>query len=516
MNKKNFNNKFLVENLKKYSTFSEILHFTAERVPEKIFLIQKDTKVSFKEFNNLVNQCCNYFESLELREGDVISLVLPNSIDFLIIYFAAIRSRIVINPFPFHMFAQDILNKLDIINPVKIFSSKKHTPEFSKSKYQIINVGENKSFIDHLSIFKSQEFKVKSIIKDKTAVLYYSSGTTGNPKIIEYSYKSMVETQLSMLRDNFTNENSIHLCVLPLGHTASLRYTIKQSVCTGSTVVLYDSFWKIKSNFWKEITKYKATFVEIVPTILITILNTKYIDFDKSQKSSLDFIGCGSAYLPVNVQKKFEEKFGVTVANLYGLSETGATHFDNPKCSNRIIGSIGKPFDIFTVKIFKENRQEASTGEIGEIGVKGPGLLKGYLNNQKLFNQSFHEGFFLTGDLGMINENDVNFFVDRKKDLIIKGGINIVPSEIDEIISTYPGVEEVATIGQPDLFFGESVKSYVTVKNNSSVDTNKIINFCIAKIGEFKSPSIIELVDKLPKGPSGKILKRELRERAYK
>ena len=136
MNKKNFNNKFLVENLKKYSTFSEILHFTAEKVPEKIFLIQKDTKVSFKEFDNLVNQCCNYFESIKLREDDVISVVLPNSIDFLIIYFAAIRSRIVINPFPFHMFAQDILNKLDIINPVKIFSSKKHTPEFSKSKYQ--------------------------------------------------------------------------------------------------------------------------------------------------------------------------------------------------------------------------------------------------------------------------------------------------------------------------------------------------------------------------------------------
>lgn len=518
MSKKVNNNKSLVKNLKKYSTFSEILQFTSERVPQKIFLIQGNKKINFKEFNNLVNQCCNYFKYLKLQNGDVISAILPNSIEFLIIYFAAIRSRIIINPFPFHMSAKDVLSKLEIINPNKIFCSKKHVKEFSKSKYKILNIEdyENKNFVRHLSSFSNQNFISIPVSGDQTAVLYYSSGTTGNPKIIEYSYRSMVETQLSMVRNNFTNENSLHLCVLPLGHTASLRYTIKQAVCMGSTVVLYESFWKIRLNFWKEIYKYKATFVEVVPTILITILNTKYDNYNKLQNSSLEFIGCGSAYLPLNIQKKFEEKFGVGVANLYGLSETGATHFDNPQSLNRKIGSIGKPFDIFTVKIFDEKRKKAPTGKIGEIGIKGPGLLKGYLKNSKLFKNSFHEGFFLTGDLGMIDKNGFNFFIDRKKDLIIKGGVNIVPSEIDEIILTHPAIEEAATVAVPDPFFGENVKSYVTVKNNFSADTNEIKKFCTEKIGDFKSPSEIEIIDKLPKGPSGKILKRELRERIFK
>ena len=152
MNKKVYTNKSLVKNLEEYSTFSEILQFTSERVPQKIFLIQGSKKINFKEFNNLVNQCCNYFKYLKLQNGDVISAILPNSIEFLIIYFAAIRSRIIINPFPFHMSAKDVLSKLEIINPNKIFCSKKHVKEFSKSKYKILNIEdyENKNFVRHL------------------------------------------------------------------------------------------------------------------------------------------------------------------------------------------------------------------------------------------------------------------------------------------------------------------------------------------------------------------------------
>lgn len=518
MNNKFYSNSSLLKDLKKCLTFSEILEFTSARVPENFFLIQGDKKISFKEFNLLVNQCCNYFKHIDLRRGDIISVILPNSVEFLIIYFAAIRSRIIINPFPFHMSAQDVLNKVEMINPKKVFCSKKHIMEFSKSEFEIINIDadSNKSLVDELLTFKNYDFKFMSIDNNQTAVLYYSSGTTGNPKIIEYSHKSMVETQLSMIRSNFTNSKSIHLCVLPLGHTASLRYTIKQSVCLGTSVILYESFWKIRTDFWKEIYKHKITFVEVVPTILITILNTNYYDFKKKQSSSLEFIGCGSAYLPPNIQRNFQKKFNVSVANLYGLSETGATHFDDPRSLKRKIGSIGKPFDIFSVKILDEKRKEVSFGKIGEIAIKGSGLFKGYLKNKKLYQNSFHKGFFLTGDLGMIDKTGYNFFVDRKKDLIIKGGVNIVPSEIDEIILSHPEVEEVATIGVPDPFFGEVVKSYIITKNNFLLSTDEIKNFCIEKIGDFKSPSEIELVDRLPKGPSGKILKRELRERINK
>ena len=251
--------------------------------------------------------------------------------------------------------------------------------------------------------------------------------------------------------------------------------------------------------------------MEIVPSILIAILNTPYKNYKKEQVSSMRFIGCGSAFLPQNLQDAFEEKFNIPVANLYGLSETGATHFDDPFVKGRETGSIGKPFDIVEARIFGEDGEGVQNAEVGEIGIKGPGLLKGYLNNQKLYEECFQKGFFMTGDLCRKDEFGNYYYVDRKKDLIIKGGVNIVPSQIEEVLQSHPNVREAAVIGKPDMLLGETIKCYLVSKNGSNLDISEIKSFCKEKLGDFKTPAEFEVVKSLPKGPSGKILKRTLR-----
>ena len=377
--------------IESFPTFSEILTYRAKESSAKTFLIEGDNKWTYQEFDNLINRCCCYFFDIGLEPGDTVSFILRNSVDYLIIYFAAIRNRIILNPFPYHMSSDEVLQKLEDINPESVFCHNNHYLSLSESTYQIINIDNisGDCFTEYLQNFKPNLQKVLPIDNDDVAVYYYSSGTTGGPKIIEYTHSSMILTQASMLRAKFTEPDDIHLCVLPLGHTASLRYTIKQCICTGSTVVLYDSFWKLRSKLWSEVHKHKVTFMEIVPSILIAILNTPYKGFLKEQVSSMRFIGCGSAFLPQNIQETFEERFGIPVANLYGLSETGATHFDDPFVKGRVIGSIGKPFDIVEARVFGEDGKEVQNDGVGEIGIKGPGLLKGYLNNQIFIKNVF-------------------------------------------------------------------------------------------------------------------------------
>lgn len=503
----------LSKTIESFPTFSEVLAYRSDQSAAKTFLVEGDDSWTYGEFDDLVNRCCQYFTDIGLTSRNTVSFILRNSIDFLIIYFAAIRSRIILNPFPYHMGGDEVVKKLEDIQPEIVFCHNSHYNILSQSNYEIINLDNisEPSFPLYLRNYVSDSQEVRPVAEDDIAVYYYSSGTTGGPKIIEYTHKSMVLTQASMVRAKFSEPGSTHLCVLPLGHTASLRYTIKQCICTGSTVVLYDSFWKLRSNLWDEIQKHRATFIEIVPSILIAILNTPYKNFDRQQIASMSFVGCGSAFLPKNLQDTFENKYGIPVANLYGLSETGATHFDDPFSRGRQTGSIGKPFDIFEAKIFGENGKEVQDDEVGEIGIKGSGLMKGYLNNKEIFENCFHKGFFMTGDLCRKDKEGNFYYIDRKKDLIIKGGVNIVPSQIEEVLQSHAAVKEAAAIGKLDALLGEVIKCFIVPKNGRVPDVKELKFYCKERLGDYKTPSEIEVVESLPKGPSGKILKRSLR-----
>lgn len=253
----------------------------------------------------------------------------------------------------------------------------------------------------------------------------------------------MLELQKSIIRNKFTSSETNHLCVLPFGHTSVLRYSIKQAAILGSTIYIYDNFWNIKNNFWKIIINKNINFVQLVPTLIISLLNLKKIMI----KNKKIFIGCGSAVLSKEVQKEFENKFCVKLLNLYGLSEIGASHFEN--LYYRKAGSIGKPLDIYKAKIINSKKKNCRINEAGELIVKSRALFNGYYKNKKLTSKSFYKNYFLTGDICKKDKDGFYYYIDRKKDLIIKGGVNILPSEIDEQILSYSkNILEVATIGE--------------------------------------------------------------------
>jgi long-chain acyl-CoA synthetase len=507
----------IIKNIEDYENFSDLLNDAAKVYAGRIFIVEEGREYSFELFNKLVNQCARMLQEDGVNKGDIVSIVLKNSIDYLLIYFATLRIGAKINPFPFHLGAEEIKEKVGYMEPKVVYLHEAHAQKISGIALNIKTVQSDRANIleERLKSFSDKELKGVKPNPDEAAFLYYSSGTMGSLKIIEYSMRSEILAMASLIRASFIEQGACHLCVLLLGHTAAIRYTIWPCLMTGSKVVLHESFWKIRSQLWKIIQEHNITFFEIVPSILIAILNTRYDGLDQYDISSLKFVGCGSAFLSKGLQEKFEETFNIPLANMYGLSETGATHFDNPYLPGRKAGTIGRPFDIMDVKILDDNGNEVKAGQTGEIAVKGPSLLKGYYKNKDQFLQCFKNDYFLTGDLGYVDEDGVYYYADRKKDLIIKGGVNIVPSQIDEVLLSHEAVADVATIGKPDMFLGEVIKCMVVLKEGRTVSDKELKQFCKERLGDFKTPTDIEFVADLPKGPSGKILRRKLREQEF-
>jgi long-chain acyl-CoA synthetase len=260
------------------------------------------------------------------------------------------------------------------------------------------------------------------------------------------------------------------------------------------------------------IQKYKVTEFRGVPTMYIQLLN--HPDLAKYDLSSLKTCICGSAPMPMEVARKWKEKYGIDIWEGYGLSEATTVNCGNvagrrpPK-----YGSIGKCYQKFnTIKIFDEKDRELPVGQTGEIVIKGPGVMKGYWNKPAETAEAIRNGWLHTGDIGHIDEDDYIFITDRKKDMIIRGGENIFPKEIENILYQHSAVLEAGVIGIPDPVYGEVVKAFVVLKSAGEATEEDLMNFCQEQLPKYKRPKAIQLLDALPKSAVGKILRRELRK----
>ncbi len=494
----------LKKNIHFYKNFSYILDEVAKKYPENIYITDDYRSYTFEEFNILVNKCCNLFYEMKLKKKDVISIYLNNSIEFVILYFASIRYGTIINPLPISISTEDIIKKTQFVK-TKILFTFTRIPHLKKNYFLI----EKNNFLKLLNK-KSDKFnyKQKKFTSD-IAAYYYSSGTSAEPKIIVYSNQSIVATQFTMVKSKFLKTFSNHLCFLPMAHTSALRYSIKYCVSSVSTVFIKKNYWNIRKDFWRIIKENKINFFQSVPSILQLILESRKV-LQKQTSKQFQFIGCGSSYLSHNLKLEFEKKFNIKVANLYGLSELGATHFEKKKILSSEQNIIGKPFKHVEAKIIK-NKQELPPNNIGEIAIKTPGLFIGYLKNKKLSKKKFYKNFFLTGDLGFKNKKGDFFYTDRKKNIIIKGGVNIEPEEINNILKKNKNVLDVATFGIFDKIFGEEIIS-VIVSKNKLISCEKLKEKCRDELGVIKTPKDIVCIKELPKTSSGKVLVRKIKD----
>ena len=500
------------------TNFSEIIYYQAEQNPDRVFIydVRSERLYTFKEFNRVVEKTANYLISKGVQKGDRVTLVIENSPEYCFFYFAVIRAGAWVNPMPFTSHKEEILKNSRLVEPRWVFIDSRKEKEFKeeeKTNIIFIPVGVERAFEQRIAEIPERLTEQVELDENSPACLYYSSGTTSDPKGVLYSHKNMIADISSICRGfKFSRDHEVHLLMLPLGHTASTNYSMLPCAYIGGKIVMAEDFWHIRTKIWKLVEEHRVTYMEVVPTVLYSILNI-YRSAVDNNISSLRYIGCGSAPLQKAVQTEIKERFGLNVANLYGLSETGPTHIDDPLAPGWQPGSIGVPLDVNEVRILDDNDNELPPGQVGEIVVKGDNVFVGYYKNQAHYDQVVKEGWFHTGDLGYRDENGVFYFVDRKKDLIIKGGINIVPGEVDEILLKHPAVKEGVTIGVPDPMFGEEVKSFVVLKDGMTATSEEIIAHCAGYLPKTKVPKFVEIVGDIPKTHSGKLLRKKLRER---
>jgi len=423
----------------------------------------------------------------------IISVILPNSITYIEYNLASLMTGNIFNPIPYFVSIRELEKVLGYVGPKYIVTDRQDIYEHFKDKYEVIRPD---------AIQEGEGIKPKDIDEDLPAALYYSSGTTGNPKGVLYSHKNMVSLIDSIIRGFRFESSDNQLAFLPFGHTASINYNILPSLMVGCNLYISQGFEFLRTDFFKVLDENKITYVEVVPTVILMLLklNLKVSECDLSW---LKFIGCGSSTLPLVSQKQFIEKYGIKVGNLYGLSETGPSHIDYPLDEGWEPGSIGVPLDVNKCKIAQD----------GEILLNGDNVFIGYYKNKNGYDDVVKDGWFHTGDIGSY-ENGKFYYVDRKKDLIIKGGINIVPMEVEEAIYKDLGVHECVVVGEENSLLGEDVVAVVVPKKE--VEEKEFIkgikDICKNELSNYKVPSKVFVWKELPKTHSNKLLRRKVRE----
>ena len=452
----------------------------------------------FKTYAEIYKNSEKYLNELSQLSQEVISVVLPNSTDYLEVMLSCLMTGNIFNPIPYFTSDEELNRIFDYVEPKLLITDR--TIEGLPSNLLYLSPSDVKKN----SFNPDTSYRDIDIEGSDIASLYYSSGTTGSPKGVLYSHDNVHHLISSINRGFGFSKNSKHLSILPFGHTASINYNIFPCFYLKSPLVIAESFSSIAPRFFKIISQESINYVQVVPTVVYMLLKIKY-KIEDLDLSSLEFVGCGSSILPLESQLEFHRKFNIKIGNLYGLSETGPTHIDDPREDNWSPGTIGIPLDV----------NECMISDSSEILIKGKNVFVGYYKNDKLYNQSVIDQWFYTGDVGLYRDGKY-IYKDRSKDLIIKGGINIVPAEVEEILYMEKEILEAAVIGIADDVHGEEVIAAVALKD-SSEDTDvvkkRLYELLSRHLSSYKHPVDIIFLETLPKTHSGKLKRREVRNK---
>jgi long-chain acyl-CoA synthetase len=494
---------------KSNENLGKLLEERALEHEEKVFLFSESDgrRWTYEAFNNTVNRVANLLTSKGVRKGDVVSLLMPNSAEYIIAYFACFRIGALAGPV-------NSLLKPDEIEYIVGNSESRLLMAGSKFLASLERIsGPELLVFDDESIaadFGSEPVEV-NLGPGDDAIIIYTSGTTGKPKGCLLTHGNLIANAKQITEWLGFGESDRLLSVMPLFHMNAVSVTTMTALYAGASTVVSPKF--SASRFWNIISDYRVTSFGSVATMLSMLLQTYPEGVPRGLDSEqLRFAMCGSAPVPAEVLKKFEETFGCLVVEGYGLSESTCRSTFNPPTNERRPGSCGKAIGN-EMKVFDENDQELPDGEMGEIVLRGDNIFKEYFKNPDATAKAFANGWFHTGDIGYRDADGFFYIADRKSDMIIRGGENIYPREIDELLYTHPAVAAAAAIGVPDELYGEEVAAFVVLKSGLDASEEELEAFCHEHLADYKCPKAFYFVDDIPKGPTGKLLKRELAKR---
>jgi len=491
----------------------DLLERRVTAAAEKQFLFSEpDGRVfTYAKFMAAIDRAAAMLSFHGIGKGDVVSLLMPNSVEYVIGYFACWKLGAIAGP----------VNSL----------LKEHETEFvmnnSEAKAILVaaefwkrieNISEQLPHLKAVIAFDDEAEATKNFVGSNAgtanctanddAIIIYTSGTTGKPKGCLLTHGNIIANARQISSWLRFNEADRLLTIMPLFHMNAVSVTTMSALYAGGSTVVSLKF--SASKFWNIVSDYQITSFGSVATMLSMLLNSYPDGVPAGLKTDqLRFAMCGSAPVPAEVMKKFEDTFDCPVIEGYGLSESTCRSTFNPPDERRRPGSCGMPIGN-EMKVVDDNDNEVANGQLGEIVLRGENILKGYFKNLEATEKAFRGGWFHTGDVGYRDQDGFFYIVDRKTDMIIRGGENIYPREIDEVLYKHPAVAAAATIGVPDQLYGEEVAAFIVLKDGTRANEEELIAHCKSELADYKCPKLIRIVKDIPKGPTGKLLKREL------
>ncbi len=486
---------------------------------EALYDVTADKKFTFRELNDRANQVCSALLSCGLQPGDRVALLTYNGFQFVESFFGPAKTGLVLMPLNCRLTAEELSFILkDGGAKAIIFDS-----DFAPVVSAIRDMGDKGSAIEHWFCVgdSTPEFAIdyeQALAAQDTAepvhkaaendnlFIMYTSGTTGHPKGVVHTHSTVMWALLTLANTADIHFSDKYLVLLPLFHVGALTPMIG-AVYKGNTLVILRNF--DPSRVWSLIEEERINTTLAVPAMLSFMLQVP--DFQRHDWSSLRYITSGAAPLPVTTINAYMD-LGIEIHQVYGMTETcGPACLIGPDDAVHKIGSTGKSFFHTRVRIVDEHGRDLPAGEAGEIIVKGPHIMKEYWNRPEATAEAIIDGWLHTGDIAVQDEEGFVTIQDRIKDMIISGGENIYPAEIENVLLQHPGIADAAVIGQPSQKWGESPLA-VVVKSDPELTVDDIIAHCSGKLARFKLPRAAVSVDVIPRNPSGKILKRVLRE----
>jgi long-chain acyl-CoA synthetase len=491
----------------------ELLQQRVSATPDKLFLFSEADKRQFtyKEFEAAVMRTARMLAAKGVGYGDVVSLLLPNSVEYVIAYFACWQLGALAGPINSLLKSQEIAYVISNSEARALLVNSEFLPLIETIRDELTSLQAIITFDNEADATREEitgEDATAEVDQDHEAIIIYTSGTTGKPKGCLLTHGNVIANARQITSWLGFTEADRLLTIMPLFHMNAVSVTTMSALYAGGSTVVSQKF--SASRFWQSISDYQITSFGSVATMLSMLLSTYPDGVPEGLKTDqLRFAMCGSAPVPAEVLRRFEETFNCLVIEGYGLSESTCRSTFNPPNQRRRPGSCGVPIGN-EMRVVDEEDREVPDGELGEIVLRGENILKGYYKNDTANETAFRNGWFHTGDIGYRDADGFYYIVDRKSDMIIRGGENIYPREIDEVLYEHPDVAAAAAVGVKDELYGEEVAAVVVLKPGANTTAQEVIDYCKARLADFKCPKTVHFVDDIPKGPTGKLLKREL------
>ena len=500
-------------------TIKDLVARNAVERGESPFLEFYDEVITYRDLDARSDAFARYLQTKGIGKGDIVAFMMANSPSFFYVLLGAQKIGAIAGPVSCWWQDKELQHLVDDAKPPMLIVDDEFAPIVSKIKNTMTSV---KTFVVNAPSKLSLDFRHESLdavleahagklelgdppSPEDVATAMYTSGTTGKPKGVLHTHRNILSGADSKVQVAPIDPGDRTLCVLPLFHSGGLNDLAYPSMYRALTIVLRKDF--SASEFWECVERYKVNGFYIVPTmwnILLRVPEASAVD-----TSTLRFGLSGAAPIPPEQLVECEQRFHVPILEAYGSTEnTGgitANTFDARK-----VGSIGKALPNMEVRIFDEQDNEVAPGEVGEIVTRSEAVMKGYHNAPEATAETIKGGWLYTGDMGYVDDEGFFFIVDRKKELIIRGGVNVYPKELETVIGAHPAVEEVAVIPEAHDKYGQVAKACVVVKQGKSLKEGELREYCASELAPYKVPEKFLFIDRLPRNAIGKVLKKEL------